>query len=197
MDDALLAAWQRLLAELDRHAPATRAAMRAPAPSYGDEEVRLPVALSTELRSWFGLHGGFEPWFHGQIFPFCTAIDLHTAVEDSLLRRQLWQGPPLDEGDLRKLAKRAAGGVARTWLDPYVAIGADGMGGGLFVDLRSGAQSGCVRWWDKVDADDLGVLAPNITVLLNDVARSLRSGRPVGGWIPNLVDGIIAWEEEK
>lgn len=32
-------------------------------------------------------------------------------------------------------------------------IGADGMGGGLFVDLRPGAHHGCVRFWDKVDAD--------------------------------------------
>jgi cell wall assembly regulator SMI1 len=191
--DKLHAAWQELLAELAQRARTTWSALRPPSKSTQSVDVRLPAPLNDELRSWFGLHSGFDPWMAGQIFPFNTAVDLSTAVKDTLSRRRIWQANLLEEQDLEQLTGQPPGTVAHTWLDAYVALTQDGMGGGLFVDLRPGLLHGCVRWWDKVDADDLGVLATSVAALITDVSHSLRTGASVGGWVPHLVDGIIDW----
>ncbi|MDP9394255.1 MAG: SMI1/KNR4 family protein [Actinomycetota bacterium] len=80
---------------------------------------------------------------------------------------------PADEDD--DPAGQEAGTVAGTWLDSYVYIGLAGMGGGVFVDLRPGPLRGCVRFWDKVEADDDGddggVVASSFTDLLHRVTR--------------------------
>jgi cell wall assembly regulator SMI1 len=192
--EKLQVAWQELLGELELRAPATRRAIRPPRQSANSAEARLPVPLNDELRSWFHLHGGCDLCGDGQIFPFNTAIDLPAAVDKTLLIRGIWQGRSSDEEELRQLARQQAGTTARTWLDSYIAISDDRMGDCLFVDLRPGVLRGCVRWWDKVDADDANVLATSITALLIDVTRSLRTNRPIGGWTPRLVEGIIDWE---
>jgi cell wall assembly regulator SMI1 len=191
--DKLHAAWQELLVELAQRAPTTWSALRPPSTSTQNVEARLPRPLNEELRSWFGLHRGFDPWTAGQIFPFNTAVDLPTAVEDTLLRRRIWQADPLEEQDLEQLTGQPPGRIARTWLDAYVVLAKDGMGGGLFVDLRPGLLHGCVRWWDKVDADDFDILSTSVAALVTDVTHSLRTGESVGGWVPHLVDGVIDW----
>jgi len=191
--DRIQVAWQKLLSELERHARTTRKALRPPGPPVHDVEARLPTPLNEELRSWFALHGGFDPWGAGQVFPFNTAVDLAAAVDHTLLTRSIWQANLFDEQDLGQLGRQPPGSVARTWLDAYVVIAQDGTGGGLFVDLRPGILHGCVRWWDKVDADDFEVLATSVAALLTDVTYSLRTGASVGGWAPRFVDGIIDW----
>jgi cell wall assembly regulator SMI1 len=193
--EKLRVAWRELLAELEQSAPGTRRAIRPPGQSASGAETRLPVPLNEELRSWFHLHGGCDPWADGQIFPFNTAIDLPTAVEDTLRIRDIWQATSGGEEELRQLARRQAGTTARTWLDSYVAISSDLMGDCLFVDLRPGVLHGCVRWWDKVGADDdFNVVATSITALLIGVTSSLRTNRPIGGWTPRLDHGVIQWE---
>jgi cell wall assembly regulator SMI1 len=187
--EKLEVAWLALLDELQARAPVTRAAIRPPRESASDDEARLPVPLNAELQSWFRLHDGCEPGIQGEILPFNTPVDLPTAVEDTLFRREIWQAIP----DVKPDPRQQAGEIAGTWLDGYVAISRDGMGGGIFADLRPGLLHGCVRWWDKVEVDDFDVLAPSVAALLADVTDGLSTGRQVGGWTPHSIDGVIGW----
>ncbi len=182
-------AWQRLMDELAAAAPRTRSAVRPPTRTDGAQ--RLPVSLSAELRNWFELHDGCDPWDDGQILPFNVPLDVTRAVDTTLMIRRIWQTAVAADAHL---TQREAGEVERTWLDQYVAIAEDRMGGCLFVDLREGPPRGFVRWWDKVDADDADVLAPGLADLLNTITHSLRTGESISGWAPEVVDGALDWQ---
>jgi cell wall assembly regulator SMI1 len=188
--------WLGLLEELAERAPATRAALRAPvapdaAVARDAAADALGLELSPELAEWFGLHDGADPFFHGQLLPFNSVLGLRAAVDGVLGTRQIWWS-----GDDDHLAwdDEPAGTVANTWLTRYVYLGQDGMGGGVFADLRPGPLHGCIRFWDKTDADDQPHIADSLTGLLAGVHRAIATGGgDVGGWTPSIVDGVVEW----
>jgi cell wall assembly regulator SMI1 len=190
--DGLGLAWQGLLDVLAERAPGTRAALREPVPHGGAVAAALGLELPPLLREWFALHDGAEPFFGGQVLPFNSVLGLSVAVDSVLLTRRIWGSEEFVD---RAAADRdPAGTVAGTWLASYVYIGQDGMGGGLFVDLRPGPLQGCVRFWDKVEADDRPTVAVGITELLLAVqAAIVAGGGDIGGWSPCVVDGLIEW----
>jgi cell wall assembly regulator SMI1 len=186
-------AWLRLVDELATRAPGTRVALRPPAPGVDVVAERLGVELTGEVRDWFGLHGGAAPFFDGQVLPFNTVLSLLDAVEATLLTRSIWWRH--DQHVDRAAAERQpAGTTAHTWLANYVYIGQDGTGGGIFVDLRPGPLQGCVRFWDKVEADLGQLAATSITDLLAAVHSAISAeGTDVGGWTPFVDNEVIDW----
>jgi len=150
--------WSNYLDVLAVEAPATRAAL-LPAVDLdlAAAQRELGVSLLPDVVTWFGLHGGSGHTFESAILPACMAFDLPSAVSDSVVVRDIWKEFAEDADVEPDSAQgRTAGSVVRTWPDEYLMIGSDGSGGGLFVDQRPGPLQGCVRWWDKVEADDGG-----------------------------------------
>lgn len=196
MDD-LSRAWAEYLDVLAVEAPVTRAAL-LPA---GDLDIagaqrELRVPLLPDLVTWFGLHGGSEYTFDCTILPFCMALDLPGAVSESVMIRDIWrENLMIPDADHEAGELQTAGSVVFTWPDEYLLIGADGSGGGLFVDQRPGPEQGCVRWWDKVEADSHDeVAAANIGQLITDLASAVRHRTPVAGWVPEVNDGVLDWD---
>jgi cell wall assembly regulator SMI1 len=187
-------AWARLLTELAERAPATRAALRGAADHDPEVADSLGIELPAEIREWFTLHGGAQPFGHGQVLPFNTVLSLPAAVDSVLRTRRIWWSAELV--DHVACDRQPAGTVAGTWLASYLYIGQDGMGGGLFVDLRGGPLHGCVRFWDKTDADHRQIAAASITDLLDAVHGAITSGGGnVAGWTPVVDDGHLDWDD--
>lgn len=195
MDD-LTRAWAQYLDALAVEAPVTRAAL-LPARELDIDRAQqeLGMPLLPDLVTWFGLHGGSGHSFDCAILPFCMALDLPNAVSDSVMIRDIWQENTDDlDVDLEDEEYRMAGSVVFTWLNEYLMIGADGGGGGLFIDQRPGPDQGCVRWWDKVEADcHEGYAAVSLPQLITDLAPAIRDRTPIAGWVPVVVDGALDW----
>ncbi len=62
------------------------------------------------------------------------------------------------------------------------------------MDQRPGALKGCVRYWDKVDADEDPVVSPSLPQFLVEVATSVQDRLPLMGTVPVLTDGQVEWE---
>lgn len=157
-------------------------------------EAALGLKFGDELTTWFQIVEGSTLIGTAELFPFNNVIGLDAAVAQTLLSRDIWGGKEArnDSDDLT-----VAGTPTWTFRPEYVFVGIDGMGGGLFVDLRPGPRHGCVRWWDKVDADAcrLEPLASGLTDLLERIAVALDGGAPVDGGTPVASDeGYLTWE---
>ena len=196
--DDLILAWATYLDVLAVEAPWTRAAL-LPAGELDIDgaQQQLRGALLPELVTWFGLHGGSGYTFDCAILPFCMALDLPGAVSNSVLIRDIWQESRVDcDIDPGGEVSQLAGSVVFNWPNEYLLIGTDGGGGGLFVDQRSGPEQGCVRWWDKVEADNSAedVAAASLLQLIMDLAPAIRNRTPIAGWVPEVVDGALDWD---
>lgn len=202
--DHLPRAWAEYLEALAIEAPVTRAALRPPQElNIVRAERDLGVALLPELVTWFGLHGVSEDSFGYSILPFCTALDLSSAVSQSVMIRDIWQEDDEDE-DLAEddgedeeedeEESRTAGSVVFGWEDEYVLIGADGSGGGMFVDQRPGPDQGCVRWWDKTEADySEEYVAKSLLQMVTDLTPAVLNRTAIAGWVPEVVEGVLEW----
>jgi cell wall assembly regulator SMI1 len=194
----LTAAWLEYMDLLAQVAPTTHAAIQPPARATDRLPSELGVDLNDELREWFGLHDGAGYEWSGQVLPMNFLIGVAEAIELTAMTREIWSEFD-DDRELAAAAEEApAGTVARTWLPQYVYIGNDSMGGGFFVDLRSGPLQGCVRNWDKTEADDNfgeGPVTTDLASLIKAVHGSLRAGERAEGLPYRAVveDGQLSW----
>jgi hypothetical protein len=193
----LTEAWRELLDELAVRAPASWATILPPA---DDPEVlsrALDVSLSGEVHEWFSLHGGSRRVLEaGRLLPFCFMMSVHESIEHTVAGRELSADEEPGQTEATSGDPTVAGTSVGTWMHDYVWIGTDAMGGGLYLDLREGPLYGCVREWDKVDADEADVIAESLTALVSSQLVSLRSGTPVAAsaWIMSTDgEGAIDW----
>jgi cell wall assembly regulator SMI1 len=158
--------------------------------------------LPDELRVWFDLHDGTGYEWAGQLAPDNYLVSVDEAIKATRLTREIWS----EFEDARSYAdtspeRSIAGTVMATWLPEYVYVGQDTYGGGLFVDTRPGELQGCVREWDKTEADDdygRGPIATSLADLVVALATALRTDEPFArlGHRATLVDGTLEWSLE-
>ena len=193
----LMEAWNGLLNELGERAPVSLAAVR-PGSAEGPiiVERELGIALPAELREWFTLHDGCGLSFKAMILPSSVPMSPLEAVQDTKMIYEIWSEQE-DQTEFASEDPGPAGTIAYTWLREFVMVGSDGCGGGLFVDVRSGPQQGCVRFWDKTEADDdygEGPIAPSLAALFRSITASIRdSSSTTFGYHAVIEDGSIEW----
>jgi cell wall assembly regulator SMI1 len=196
---ALSEAWSELLAEVAVRAPHSYELVR-PGDADGPAEIErdLAVVLSSEVREWFALHSGVGRSWGGELLPGRLIMSPAEAVRTSRMIYEIWSEFS-ETADFAEQNPGVAGDVAYTWLREYVMVGDDMCGGGLFVDTRSGPLQGCVRQWDKTEADDdygNGPVARSLAALLESALASVREGSPtVYGLVAEMTDGKISWRE--
>lgn len=182
--------WQRVAAWLARYAPSYRATLNGPA---GEDELvaverTLGVELPADLRRWWLDVNGIRPGARrvsGSLIPEhyhpCSA-ESALAVRGMMLNVQHDIYPAeLHEQLVRFVSEQTrqpAGTVPLhsgfVWLPPWLPLAADGMGGGLFVDLRGGPRYGCVMVYAK-DGGPTGPVWPNVSTMWAQVADTLES----------------------
>ena len=119
-------------------------------------------------------------------------LSLPDAVEATRLSRSIWWRH--EHVDRAAAERQPAGTTAHTWLASYVYIGQGGTGGGIFVDQRPGPLHGCVRFWDKVEADNGRPVAASITDLLTAIRTAVTTDdTDVAGWTALIDNDVIDW----
>ncbi|MGW2571470.1 SMI1/KNR4 family protein [Streptomyces sp. NPDC001537] len=185
--------WSRIERWLARNAPACHARLNPPADPAAlrraERETGRP--LPEGVAAWWRAADGVSPAqpVGGQtqfrLFPYgCDPYPVAVA----LARRELYLRslrdtvpPPLADA-LEKWLARCSRDQAGTyysrdtaplWLPQWLPVGGDGMGGGLFVDLRAGDQYGCVVRHGTTSHDPEPSWS-NIESLLAQVADTLE-----------------------
>ena len=197
---ALTSAWRDYLELLAEVAPLTFAAVRPAAPMTDRLPSELGVEPTDELNEWFGLHDGAGYASNGKVLPINFLVSLDEAIDLTTMTREIYSEFEDGRGHAAEAERSVAGAVARTWLRRYVYIGNDTMGGGLFVDIRSGPRQGCVRKWDDTEADDdygRGPIAASLADLVTNVAASVRTGTPITQMPYRAIiqDGQLDWTD--
>ncbi|MFC9973118.1 SMI1/KNR4 family protein [Spirillospora sp. NPDC127200] len=200
--------WDRITAWLARHAP--RAAARIGPPAGRAEIARAGAEVGVEpppdLVAWWRRANGIAGPGQGPPFDLLPRHFPYT-VEQALHSREIWLKVWRDdanergwwaERDMAALQAAPAGTEAGMWLPGWLPIANSGGGQDLFVDLRPGPLHGCVREFDRVEADGK-VLWGGVAAMLADLAQALESGSmTVGPYEVGVVvadDGALYWED--
>jgi cell wall assembly regulator SMI1 len=170
-------AWDRILAWLEVHAPATALCVNPPATAEEIAAVEHAAGgeLPPDLAAWWHRTNGMRSRpDSGQLLP---PSYLPYTIEESLGSHRLWlevaaetSDPRFTEEDLRK----PAGSAALQFSPAFLPIARNGSGDDLFVDLRSGPRRGCVTEYNHEQGALSGPCWPDIAAMLADVANGLE-----------------------
>ncbi|GLZ30313.1 hypothetical protein Lesp02_25020 [Lentzea sp. NBRC 105346] len=173
----LIEHWDRILAWLAEHAPATRAVLRP------GSDVRLDLEVPADLRRWWNQFGGTTD-FAEILPPFYSPLGADRAVE---LRERF---RPFFTGDLPSQAGTPIAGFHREWLP----IAFDGIGDVLAVDLRPGALRGCVVEWDREKREMVKPEWNSVADMFDEVATALETRGRLGHCQPVVNSaGELSW----
>ena len=169
--------WNRILAWLAEHAPATRAVLR---PRYDAlPELRVPA----DLQLWWSVYGGTEPDLFAEILPpFYTPLGADRAFV-------------LRETHVKKAADSSeAGSPTIGFHSEWLPIAFDGTGDVLAVDLRPGVLRGCVVEWDKERNEVTKPEWTSIVEMFDQVATALETRGAVGHCVAEVNSaGELGW----
>jgi cell wall assembly regulator SMI1 len=180
--------WDRIESWLSRHAPSYRAILNGPASTaeLAAVESAIGVELPAELRAWWLTANGVRPSgsrVRGKLIPEYyqprTAKDaLDTRDLLLTIQREVYPTELHAELDafIIEQTTRQPGTVpphsGLIWLPPWLPLAEDGMGGGLFVDLRRGPGQGCVMAYAK-DGATTGPRWPDVSAMWTQIADAL------------------------
>ncbi len=200
-DTPLETSWVRITTWLLAHAPATAAALHPPASAQdvARAEESTGVVWPQQLRTWFGLHGGWDRDAWAAVLPgWSSPMSLSRSLEEQRTWLEVWEDVAADDEDLVERGVLAmgqhAGEVAGAFLPFFVPLDEDQSGEVLFVDCRPGPRQGCVTHWMKHDFDHYGLGWWSIAQMLSDVADHLQQWTPCRYWRPQVEDGALRWE---
>ncbi|WP_203835446.1 SMI1/KNR4 family protein [Winogradskya humida] len=97
------------------------------------------------------------------------------------------------EPELSQWSADPAGSGADDWLPQCLPIGHNYGGSSLFLDLRTGARSGCVCSQYKEDIGFDAPIWPSVTTMLAEVAHALVTGTEIRGKHAVIEDGRLNW----
>lgn len=162
--------WERITNWLRTNASATSHYISPPASDIDTAATGFAIALPDDLKTWWNLTNGTSS--AELIPPFFAAL----SIQDSqVARARLLNNDAQDE-------LGAAGDSSGTFLQEFIPIAADGSGDFLFVDLRPGEATGCVRRWSGDEGSLTPTYWPSLRDLLADIANSLETGQPALQW---------------
>ncbi|MCK5754626.1 MAG: hypothetical protein KAH46_18190 [Mycobacterium sp.] len=199
-------AWTDLLALLHEEAPRTAASLLPPPPpdTVASAEASTGLDWPRELIEYFSLHDGCDEGadLPGQVLPAQDLFGVEAALVERAMMIEVWQGladadPVLYAGgyDALPVEYPEAGQSALAFLPQYIPVsGSDGYL--YFCDLRPGPRHGCIRSYDKYEADDGEPTWESITAMLVDLRQRIENRTSVDGWEPRVVDGRIDWLPE-
>ncbi|MGW8378889.1 hypothetical protein [Streptomyces sp. ODS28] len=194
MDDSQVSevgiAWRQIERSLSRHHAAYHARLNPPADPallrQAEHETGRPLPAAPA--AWWSTVDGVVPdrgggWF--RLFPYsCDPRPLGEALARRRMHLEaLYATASPGTGDLLEqrlgaCALDPAGTgypaeAAPLWLPQWLPVAGDGMGGGLFADLRAGPRYGCLIRYTTTGHDP-DPAWPGIAGLLTEVARRME-----------------------
>jgi cell wall assembly regulator SMI1 len=194
--------WGRIVAWLRERAPATAAAIRAPATDelIDDAEREVGAPFPADLRAWYRQTDGIAPSPHpGTLIPQSF---VSYPISYALDSRRTWLEACemlAEEGDdiatlIAREQAKPAGSPCYLWLPKWMPVATDYGGLDVFVDLRDGPAHGCVMTYDKVGACDEPPLWPSVSAMLHEIAEALDRDTVAGGCRPTVdADKRLDW----
>jgi cell wall assembly regulator SMI1 len=199
-DIPLEASWTRITTWLQAHAPTTAAALHPPASvqDVARAEESTGVVWPQQLRTWFGLHDGWDRNAWASVLPgWSSPMSLSRSLEERQIWLEVWDDVAADDEEIVERRTEAmgqqAGEVAGVFLPSFVPLDEDQSGEALFVYCRPGLRQGCVTHWMKHDFDYYGLGWWSIGEMLSDVADHLEQQTPCRYWRPQVQDGSLSW----
>ncbi|TLS44239.1 hypothetical protein FE633_20960 [Streptomyces montanus] len=207
-----LEAWSRIDAWLARHAPGYRAHLNAPvvAEELRQAERQLGVVFSPDLTAWWSRMNGLAPdarsgapSYQGHLLPeYNDPYPLAQVLERRALHLEaVGETVPPSLADqlaawLTRCGEDPAGTLypdeaSAVWLPQWLPLAGDGMGGGLFTDLRPGELHGCVVRFTRTghaaepEWTSVAGMLTFVADALSDVAPDngdLGDGTHIGRW---------------
>ncbi|MFD5096590.1 SMI1/KNR4 family protein [Amycolatopsis thailandensis] len=197
-------AWQRIMALLSEHAPATAREIRPPAPAAQVERLqdRVGIEFPPELRTWWALMDGVDDQRDhgsgnrsGYLIPNNYVPLAVKRAEDEYARQS--QYPDQDCCTPDGTHHKQAGENSFPYCTAVLPIGRDIGGGLLCVDLRHGESHGSVmRWYASEGIYDSNWTS--VTEILDEIAERLEDyvhdrELPYRERHPVIDDGELGW----
>ncbi|MFJ3235577.1 SMI1/KNR4 family protein [Streptomyces sp. NPDC086787] len=177
-------AWRRITRWLEKHAPASRAALLPGASTYEIVELEqaLGVRVPVELRAlWLLCAGGEDTPGAGVLPDYGWAVMPLGTVATSYR----WHS-----GNQRETGVRWGDEDAVVWKPswiPFCSWSVTDTSMGLFVD----AETGKVGHWDDTSVRTVG--GQTLSMLLEETADKLENPQLATGILPGLIGGRLVW----
>ncbi|MFI0463960.1 SMI1/KNR4 family protein [Saccharopolyspora sp. 5N102] len=187
-------AWNRIVAWCHEYAPTTAREMTDPSADaeIAAAEKAIGERFPDDLRDFFRCVGSITDISSGAVLPPAHAP---LSLADSLRTRKMMIDIRGEPGDWLAETGPIAGTGGDTWSLRWIPIGEDNCGTTLFVDLREGAQRGCVMDFDKVEACSEPPQWPGVAAMLAEIAEALERNTVVLGNRPSVEpDGRLFWD---
>ncbi|GAB3442422.1 SMI1/KNR4 family protein [Actinophytocola sediminis] len=185
--------WDRIEAWLRTNAPTSDEHLGIPARRDEIPPVATLVdePLPDELVAWWRRSCGTTNFIAGRLLLGHAPYSIAEAVE---CRAMMLDIGGLDDADLSELSAEPAGTPSWNWLPMWVPIAHDSGGDCLFVDLRPGAERGCVMDWIETEGASLEPKWPDVATMLTEIADALEHGTEIAGVRATARDdGILDW----
>jgi cell wall assembly regulator SMI1 len=190
--------WLRVSTWLREHAPGSYGTLLSVEVGGADAvEAHLGYELPPSFREWWSVVPGTQPIGAGAMLPGdFRLLPASDSIELSQGWRKIAEDQQAHDLDIRTASEaQAAGGMSWAWLPAFVPIAEDLSGNCLFVDLRTGEQTGCVKEY----CHEEGALRPpswrGVTALMEDLAAALEHGTRCGRWTPLITEEpTLSWE---
>lgn len=200
------AEWEALLQVLRTEAPKT-ARNVLPAASVDAirrAEASMHMTWPSQVQEFHALHNGesddyIDP-LPGSILPAHVLFGTDQVASEHAMMIEVWTA--LADGDndffpggYANIATRhpRAGTRVDAFIPQYIPIsGSDSYY--YFCDTRPGEHHGCIRAYDRDDADEDGPKWSSLADMLASVRSSIISRTPLDGWEPSIRDDAVICE---
>ena len=162
------------------------------------------MAWPAQLHEFYALHNGEAEGcvdaIPGSILPAHELFGVDRVASDHAMMIERWAAIANGDNDFRPggygniVARHpTAGSRVDAFIPEYIPIsGADSYY--YFCDTRPGDHHGCIRAYDRNDADEAGPKWSSIADMLAAVRVSITHQTPLDGWKPTIRDEALIWE---
>jgi cell wall assembly regulator SMI1 len=198
--------WTALITLLRDVAPETAKSFRPPLPAaeVTTAEASIAVDWPHQLREFLSLHDGQHQEVDGStmlggLLPMQDLLGVNEIVAAYRMLIEIWEQIADENADVYDGGYagvidefRQAGSVTGTFLPSYIPIsGLDSYY--YFVDTRPGPHHGCVRAYDKYEADGGGPIWASLNEMLAAIRSAVSAGTCIDGWPPTITSGALTW----
>ena len=175
---------------------------RASMGALREVELAMHMTWPEELRAFYQLQNGEfsdSDAVIGSVLPAQELFDIDRVLADHAMMVEVWAALANNDATMYpggyeniSLDNPTAGTRVDAFVPAYIPVsGSDGYY--YFCDTRPGEHWGCIRAFDRDDADEAGPKWDSIADLLQAVRLSIIHRLPLDGWAPSIVDEALIW----